>query len=360
MAHNIMMVNGRGAVALNHTAAWHNLGTVVNGAMTWVEAMDKALLNWEVEKHQLLSSLTGTPVEAWGMFKMNGHEGHPVFLGAVGNNYTAIQNKFAFDFVDAILEADCDAHYEAAGALGNGERIWCLAKVNGETRIQGTNDVHQHYLLFATSHDGSMAATCKLTTVRVVCQNTLTSALNQAGSFMRVKHTAQASDRLEAAKKLIMGVKGQIGKIEEKFNELAHRKVTKDSFTAVMKKVFGDFEDSARVKNQVLEVAKLFESNDRNAIPEIKGTAYNLLNAITEYEDHVAGFRRTDRREGMSPNAIRSENALFGIGASLKEKALEVITLETANDPRLGAKSIQTNGLSPLLNDILNATPSKV
>jgi phage/plasmid-like protein (TIGR03299 family) len=341
MAHNIAFINGKhAAVYGSNKPAWHHLGEVVEGALTWEEAMRKASLTWNVEKSALLSPYTGKPLQTYGIFRDGDTPGDKVFLGSVGEQYTPLQNKFAFDFVDAILEAESSAHYEAAGALGNGEKIWCLAKINGQTRIDGTNDISEHYLLFTTSHDGSLAATCKLTTVRVVCNNTLTQALNAKGDFVRVKHTTNAKDRLEAAKNLVQGAAQNIQGIAQKFNELARRKVTKETFDNVMKRVFGDYENSARIKNQVLEVANLFDSNDGNAIPQIKGSAYNLLNAITEYTDHKASFRKTDRREGMADNAIRAENALFGNAASLKEKALDVIIEATSSAPAMEARTV--------------------
>jgi len=42
-----------------------------------------------------------------------------------------LQNKEAFDFFDPIIR-DNKAVFETAGSLGNGERIWVLAKVRGE------------------------------------------------------------------------------------------------------------------------------------------------------------------------------------------------------------------------------------
>jgi phage/plasmid-like protein (TIGR03299 family) len=315
-------------------AAWHHLGVTVDQALSWEDAMGQALLDWEVEKYQFNSSLTGLAVDAYGIYRADTKD----FLGAVGGNYTPIQNRYAFSFVDAILEADGHAHYESAGALGKGERIWCLAKVNGEIRIQGTDDTSNTYLLFTTSHDGSLAATCKLTTVRVVCNNTLARALTGKGAQMRVKHTQGAKGRLEEARRLMTGVNVQVKDIETKFNELAQRAVTKESFTSVMKQLFGDWEipgaNTTRTENKIKEIAQLFRSNDKDTIPEIKGSAYNLLNAITEYTDHYSPFRKTEARDGMTDDAIRSENALFGTGAALKEQALEVIYNTTSNDPR--------------------------
>ena len=45
------------------------------------------------------------------------------------------------------------------------------------------------YLLLATSCDGTLATTATPTTVRVVCNNTLTIALNGASQAIRVPHS---------------------------------------------------------------------------------------------------------------------------------------------------------------------------
>jgi hypothetical protein len=58
----------------------------------------------------------------------------------------------------------------------------------------------------------------------------------------------------------------------------------------------------------------LFDGHSRGAeLASAKGTAFGLLNAVTEFVDHERRARSTDHR---------LESAWFGQGASLKEKAL--------------------------------------
>jgi hypothetical protein len=159
-------------------------------------------------------------------------------------------------------------------------------------------------------------------------------ALSGAGQFLRVKHTTNATAKMDAARALMIGAHMQAKDLEDKLVTLAERTVKPASVRSVFKRLFGeDFETSKRTENKVARILENFESNDNGAFPEVAGTAYNLLNAITEYTDHQSGFRVTDSRRGMSEGAIRAENALFGSGAQLKEQALEVVMAETANDP---------------------------
>jgi phage/plasmid-like protein (TIGR03299 family) len=336
MAHNLAVIDGKLAMFCvgNREAAWHKLGQRTDSAATWQEAMGLAGLDWTVEKIQL-SGPQG-PVEAWGIFRTSDGQ----FLGPVGDAYTPIQNRQAFDFVDCLLEAEEGAHYESAGALGNGERVWCLARIPHDFTVASPDDKHQTYLMFATSHDGSLAATCKLTAVRVVCQNTLNMALGSAGKFIRVLHTRNATRRLEEARDLMQDVAQSVESLQEKLGTLAQRRMTGDSMTAVLEELYPkpkatDQKNAAslaavvasttRRQNILDEILKLYELNDGNAIPEIRGTAYNLLNAVTEYTDHV---RRVD-----ADQKAQAESVLFGTGERRKSEALEVILQATSGNP---------------------------
>ena len=314
-------------------APWHGLGQQVIEAQSWKEAMTLAGLDWTVSKHQLLSPIDSSKIDAFGIFR----DSDNAFMGAVGGVYTPIQNYQAFDFVDTLLESVEGAHYESAGALGNGSRIWCLARVPFGIQIAGTEDKSENYVLFESSHDGTMSATCKLTSVRVVCQNTLTMALNSRGTDVKIRHSTNGTSKLEAAKRMMTGVKQTVETLGEKLNELARRKMTPEITKGLMESIFGaDWKDSTRKRNQVQEIAQLFHQNDHNAFPTIKGSAYNMLNAITEYTDHYRSVRITEDKQGMTESQVRGESAVFGgTGESMKEKALASILELTENAPAM-------------------------
>jgi len=364
MAHNLMYSRqlGRMAAMYADNAAWHGLGIVVKGAKNWKETMELAGLNWTVGKYPLFDQ-AGKQVSAWGVFK-NDANGNPVeFIAPVGDRYTPIQNEYAFSFVDSLLEAQDGMHYDSAGALGNGERVWCLARVPFDFKVNG-GDEHQTYLLFTTSHDGSLAAQCRLTTVRVVCQNTLNMAVSMNGSYIKVKHTKDAEVRLDAARKLMGNAKQTVETLKEKLDTLSRRMLNKESFMSVIDRLFPKPKDpnaSETKRNNLLsEIARLFEHNDGNTFPEERGTALNLLNSITEYTDHFRTTRRHDKSQ--SEDQSRTESAIFGgSGDSLKQNALEVIMEATANCPVqsqviYSQPIIQTNTGLGLLDDIIQAT----
>ncbi len=359
MSANIEIVNGNASLFLADKGAWHGLGTIVNGAQSWGDVIKIAGMNFIVEKRPLYAEHEGnySVIPYWGIFRTD----NQAYLGAVGKSYTPIQNEYAFSFVDTLLGVQDGAHYESAGVLGEGQRVWCLARVPFDFKVDG-QDPHQTYLLFTTSHDGSLAATCKLTDVRVVCQNTLTSALSMNGSFTRVKHTKDADRKLEAAKKLMQNAVTSAKDLEDKLTTLSYRKLDQASYTGILDKLFpipkGKEESNQTRRLNLLEnITNLFESNDNDAFPEFRGTAYNLLNAITEYTDHQRGVRMTESRGNMTPDQARRENSIWGTGDALKSEALEVVYEMTTNAATRPYKSYITRAIDQGEADRSNDAP---
>jgi Domain of unknown function (DUF932) len=95
--------------------------------------------------------------------------------------------------------------YHTAGALGNGERVWILAKLPDDIRVIG-DDIANKYLLLSNRHDGYSAVQIKFTPIRVACQNTLTMALSQ-GPTLRVPHTKDVHQRLRIAANMLNTIK---------------------------------------------------------------------------------------------------------------------------------------------------------
>jgi phage/plasmid-like protein (TIGR03299 family) len=329
MAHNIWIdESGKEHAAYARVAAWHGLGTVVPHLMTAKQTMEAAGLAWTVDKRQL--SWNGAPVDAYGIFRETDNQ----MLGVVTDFYKPIQNADCFKDTDLLLEAVNGSHYEAAGALGKGETIWTLARIPVELQIKGTDDKSECYLLQTTAHNGKGSKVAKIVTTRVVCQNTLQIAMGEAGSYFRIGHFGDVKKKMKEARKVMGDIIGTVKTLEEKMNLLATRKMTKQSFVAILDKLYppSDIELEARSsaaqaaatrrQEKLAEIAGLFSSNDNNAFPEIRGTAYNMLNAITEYTDHFSG---TDSTRGRS--------AMFGAGQQLKATALETILEVTADAP---------------------------
>jgi phage/plasmid-like protein (TIGR03299 family) len=330
MAHNIYNDGTKDCMFVvgKREDAWHQLGQRCDNAATWEQAVKLAGLDWKVLKQpNFARNPQGKVVEtaSFTIFR----DSDNTQLGTVGPDFTVKQNEDCFKFVDTLLEANGGSHYDSAGALGNGATIWCAVRVpKADISVMGA-DQHESYLVFSTAHDGSMAHTVKLTTVRVVCQNTLNSALQGEGAFFRVKHTKSADVRLDKAKQLMTGIVVDAQSLKTKLETLASRKMTRESMVTILNRLFPapkeENANTTRRENVLTEVLSLYANNDGDAIPTIKGSAYNLLNAVTEYTDHYRSARITEGRAGYSVAQARAENAVSGTGDRLKNSALAVI-----------------------------------
>jgi len=231
------------------------------------------------------------------------------------------------------------SRYVSAGALGNGEKIWTLAKVPFDFSVAEAADRVETYLLFTTAHDGTGAAKAKIVCTQVVCNNTLEMVLGEAGEEISIRHTKSAKERMDRAVKLMAGTQSTISDLKAKLIALADRKLTREKTTDILDRLFPKMEDvngkeveTTRRDNIVSGILQCFESNNENAFPSVQGTAYNLLNAVTEYTDHLRSARGSskDGSASVSKETKRAESAMFGSGASLKREALSVILEETA------------------------------
>lgn len=360
MSHDIANINGIEAMFCvgDRDAAWHKLGQRTGQVVTWQEAVKLAQLDWNVVKH---------PMFTRGLPKADGSRGDvfqipnqvavlrdvdSAYLGVVGDGFELIQNAEMFTYLDGLIGAMNGAHYETAGALGNGALVWGLAKLPVDSRILNTQDVTKNYLMFASAHDGSMSVIYKLVAERVVCHNTLNIALGEAGKQLKFKHTRNVRSRMADAAKAAVSIRKEIGLRDEMFNTLAKRKVTKASIGATLSRLFpqdADGEVGTRTKNTIMQILELFESNDKNAIPEIRGTAYNLLNACTEYSDHFRSVRITEAKQGQSTDYVRAEGAMFGTGDKFKSDALTAVLECTDEKTLVDAGTVSTVGNSDWL-----------
>lgn len=352
--------------------AWHELGQRCDQAATWAEAMVLAGLDWQVVKEQLwarnpLNRLTvgGCTcrqkdckcqlIPQYAIFR----DSDGAYLGTVGEGFTIKQNRECFEFVDDLLQASGGAHYDSAGALGNGATIWVSARIPAaDIDVLGV-DKQETYLVFNTAHDGSMAHTSFISVVRPVCRNTIRAGLNSNLGIVRIKHTKNQDKRFLDAKRAMEGVVMDVKALQTKLETLAKRRITKESVITILNRLFPKPEDpeasTAKRDNIAAMVLGLFEHNDNNAIPEIRGTAYNMLNAVTEYTDHFRNARITDARKGYTETQARAENAVLGTGERLKSQAVMVIEEVTANDPVHDPRTFtaQSPASTGLLDDVI-------
>lgn len=311
MAHNINRTNGKDSIVWAGQTPWHRLGTQLSEAFTAAEALRHGGLDYTVEKVGL-QTVDGAKVP--NRYALRRTDTGAV-LGVCAGMYQPLQNKDAFGFFDGVFGKD-KARYEVAGVLGQGERVWLLAKLPGEFEAIKGDAVNQ-YLLLTNGFDTNEPVRARFTPIRVVCQNTLTLALAKTASEVRVQHIGNVKAKMEIAGNLLRAAGLYFDETKELFRGFTKVGMTKAGVRGYAAEVItGDRNANVNAmhpvtRNRILKVEELNETGIGHDIKGVRGTLWGAYNAVTEYVDHV----RTGEDLGY---------LVDGGGAKLKQRAFEV------------------------------------
>lgn len=238
-------------------------------------------------------------------------------LSVVSNRYKVVQPLEILEFYRDLSEV-AGFELETAGVLKAGKKFWALARTGKESVLKG-NDLVKGYLLLATSCDGTLATTATPTTIRVVCNNTLSIALNGASSAIKVPHST-SFDALAVKKQLGIAV-SQWDSFMYRMKTLSERKIktheAMNYFLRVLCQTDAQVDPAQGLTNEraLKKVQALYDGNGRGAeLTSANGTAWGLLCAVTEFVDHEKRARSQE---------FRLDSAWFGQGATLKQRALD-------------------------------------
>ena len=315
---------------------WHGLGKALDNPATSEEAITAAGMDWEVKCGAVsVTQFDGDNIkdiivpDYFCTVRMDKR----IPLGIVGRLYTPIQNKEAFNFFDAIV-GEKKAIYHTAGVLGKGETVWILAKLPDDIRIVGTDDIINKFLLLTNKHDGTMSLRMFFTPVRVVCQNTLSSALSsRQHEGVVLRHFPDIHQKVEQARKLLGLSITYYKTLAEAFNALARVEVNEDWLNEYYGQVIptpeNDEAPSTRLINIREGMGSCFESVS-NSLPGVKGTAWAAYNSVTEWVDHYRSVPK------LAVDKTRKlESIWIGSGAMMKENALNIAL------SRIGAEKLE-------------------
>ena len=329
MAHMIDETTGRAAIAYTGTTPWHGLGQVLTPDATIEQWTEQAGLGYTVlESAVEYSTPAVTGHQVWPDRKVLHRSDTGAPLAVVSKDYRTVQPAEVMGFFQKLLDLG-GFQMETAGALSHGRRVWALARVgDGAEVVDG--DLIRPYLLLGTSYDGTMATIAKFTAIRVVCNNTITPAVNSTSdetdkgylkSAVRVLH----SERFDAdAVRLQLGiVANQFERFMVESRKLAHVPMSfsdADLFVKELLKPYHtgklDITDTKAYKR----VIELWQGRTIGAdilrAAHVEGSRWGMLNAVTQLVDHERG--RSDN--------TRLESAWFGTGSAIKNRALELLT----------------------------------
>jgi phage/plasmid-like protein (TIGR03299 family) len=315
MAHNIHFnqQTGKHSFFSVKEKAWHGLGTIVQDYLTSAQAIQFAGLNYDVVKQDLYTTAYNADAQAMDVTKRVKTHFATIrpdtgdVLGVVGQDYEIVQNRNAFSFFDSIVGGD-GIMYETAGALGKGERIFITAKLPDYIKV-GSDDMIEKYIFLTTSHDGTGSIIAAFTPTRIVCNNTLTLAMGNMSHSIKIRHTANAKERLEQAHK-VMGLSNTLSvELETLFNKWSKVRITDPQLKKLIQQALApnkevltnlemgkDDELSTQFKNTVESAYAYALANPSQQLDTTKGTVFGAYNAITGYFQNVREYKNSENK----------------------------------------------------------------
>ena len=298
---------------------WHGLGQeLVAGAdiETWKQA---AGMDWRIQRGVVRYATNRG--EDLGLVEMP--DQHVLFrsdtkasLGIVSPKYKVVQPGEVLEFFHDLTDVN-GYTLNTAGTLFDGRRFWALASIGEEACVVGEDKIGG-FLLLSSSCDGTLATTARFTTIRVVCNNTLSMALHSSAKReVVVRHTSRFD--AEKAKQELGLARDNFGEFMRAARQLSSVRMTNDrasefvgSLLTETKMVLGE---DVRKSKQYQKIMDLFKGSAMGGtLVGSEGSAWGLVNAVTEFVDHHARAK-TD--------AHRLASAWFGRGDDLKTEALE-------------------------------------
>ena len=332
MAHNLETNGNDVAFALRGKPAWHNLANRIfnlDEDVTTQMMLDEAKLsNWNVR----LSPLTDHISSEWNdvsnsqlVIRDNPFNGETDVLSTVGSRYHVLQNQELFYFADAIHDANPECRWESAGSLKKGRVVFGSVDIPRTMVLdpQGANDETKLYLIVWTSHDGSVAVQAAITPVRVVCQNTLNLAMNNAKQSFKIRHTQTAEGKIQVARETLGLALGYFDDFEKEAQALFAESVNDKQFLDIVKTVYPKpAEDSSKIAqtkwdNKMVTLNDLYHNSPTNA--NIKGTKWGVFNTLTERLDYFRSSRKNNTESkwasasGFDPIITAEKNKILQI-----------------------------------------------
>lgn len=312
---------------------WHTLGRPLGHPADVEEALAAGGLDWAVATVPIVpqgepGSRIAHRVAVVRTDRAAGEAGR--VIGVVHPGFRPLQNRDGARIFDALL-GQGNRVYHTGGYLKDGEVVWLLAKLPRDIRVRG-NDVLETYLLFTNSHDGSVAIDMRLTTIRVVCQNTLSMALRGADARKAFKrgHDGRYDILKDEARSFFQFAIERSAAAEALFKRLSVIRCSETAFGAWLEELMPDPAPPARAgvsaaveKGYETRLASVRASRARireihgggipqQAIPAADPTWWGALNTVTAWVDHV-----------QDTDSDRYAHILFGSGDRMKAAALE-------------------------------------
>jgi phage/plasmid-like protein (TIGR03299 family) len=231
-------------------------------------------------------------------------------LAVPSDSYSLITHANMGEIIDAVMGADANVKFETAGSVREGRQVWALVRLDEPFQVPGDSSPSYPFLALLNAHDGSASCSLTYTTVRVVCWNTWSAADAEGarnGARYVFRHTGDVQARISEAKAALGNLRAEVAETQQLFTQLAQTPINPNQVKTFTELFLPSPRDngeicSDRVHQNVLTARQTFDRLHTSSITMegLQDSAYGLLQASTEYLDHIRRFRTRDTYVGRT------------------------------------------------------------
>lgn len=320
MAH-ALTERSNGMIEFAYRAAegkgWHGLGQAVEDGATAADWKVKAGMDWAAVGAPVTYTFGEQTMVVPGQQVLHRAD-TGLALGIVSDSYKIVQPEEAIDFFGEMMRVG-SLKMSAAGTIHGGRVFWATAKMD-EAAPVSVKDKIGAYLLLSSSLDGSRATEARFTSTRVVCQNTLRIALGEGKASVKVSHRSEFD--AEAFKRELGLADNGWSTFKHNLVRLANKPMEMSKAEDIVARLLASGNSQSALETAVksrgfAKVLGLFAGDAVGSdLDGVQGTAYGLLNAVTEYSTHHARARGADHR---------FDSAMWGAGDKLNAAAMSML-----------------------------------
>ena len=275
--------------------AWHGLGTVVENAPTIAEALELSKMDFDVVLSEpLIAKYQEEYLTNPSKFHATVRTDTEEVLGVVNKNYKIVQNKELFEIADALP----NAKVETAGTLFNGAQSYILMK-DDEWAVNGNDEMHE-YLCLMNSHNGTLSLSALPTSIRVVCNNTLSWAISEGSQRMiKLRHKGDMNEKILSLKDALEEWKNHKASFRGAVQQLGRKRWNRDEIQSFWMECYQMFEgevptarssytqEEHNSRKKAMATMQGFTETFDKEVKEFGGdSAWLAANAVTNWLQH--------------------------------------------------------------------------
>lgn len=281
------------AVMMNERqATWTSIGTDVDMSTTVDEVLERAGLNYEVEKKDIF--LDNGLMIPGKKATVNATTGK--IYGIVSDKYQICDNRDAFQFIANI---DDKLSFVKAGETKSG-MVYVIAKLD-DVDILG--DTFTPYIIFQNGHNGNYTLRTTICPLRIVCQNQFSMAFRESSNNISIRHSNNLQIQMQEAEKLLKSTSTYMKNFSANAEQLASLKIKNEK--DLINHFFEEATKATLAKNEEFSERQLRTINEKTEMlyniyrntpdnANFQGTVWGLVNGFTDFNTHLIPQRTTE------------------------------------------------------------------